>query len=67
MQQVDADILKGWAEAEQGLPLTRERAERLAKSLAPIRDAVAAAAAGLPFEAEPSRFLAVIARLKAAR
>jgi hypothetical protein len=65
MKQTDADVLRGWAEAEQDLTLTRERAERLAKSLAPVKEAVAAAAAQLPFEAEPSNFQRAAGRLKA--
>jgi hypothetical protein len=64
MKETDVEALRGWAAAEQGLELTRERAERLAKSLAPVREAVAAASRTLPFEAEPSHFLRVLARLK---
>lgn len=64
MKETDAEALRGWAASEQGLELTRERAERLAKSLAPVRAAVAAASRALPFEAEPSHFPRVLARLK---
>ena len=67
MKQTDADALRAWAEAEQGLAITMERAQRLAKSLAPVKEAVAAAARALPFEAEPSRFLRALDRLKTPR
>jgi hypothetical protein len=66
MKQTGAETLCGWAETDLGLELAPERAGRLAKSLAPVKEAVAAAASTLPFEAEPSTFLAVAARLKAA-
>ena len=67
MPETDADVLRSWAVSEQGLDLPRERASHIAKSLAPVKDAVAGAARALPFGAEPSAFLGTLAALKAKR
>jgi hypothetical protein len=61
--ETDADVLLSWAASEQGIDVPRERAARIAKSLAPVKAAVAAAARTLPFEAEPSSFLKAQAAL----
>jgi hypothetical protein len=67
VKETDPDALRSWAESEQGLAPTRERAARIAKSMAPVKRAVAAAAAELPFEAEPSGYLRTVVELKGTR
>jgi hypothetical protein len=67
LKDTDPDVLRSWAESEQGLAPTRERAARIAKSMAGTKRAVAAAAAELPFEAEPGWYLRTVAQLREKR
>jgi hypothetical protein len=67
VKDTDPDALRSWAESEQDLAPTRERAARIAKSMAPVTRAVAAAAGELAFEAEPSGYQRTVAKLKETR
>jgi hypothetical protein len=60
-------ILQAWARNEQKLDPPLERMVSLAKALKPQADAIDAALARLPFEAEPASFAVALERLREAK